>query len=440
MNGIAQLTSEWERIDLLGACVSASRRGVELPEGIESRLQCVHNEVIEVRQQEPWLSLTRQYELSSLDQDILTCTLASDVDPRLGWMYQELQSGIAMPFPTPALMREMFLMTHDESRHFYDRLQTNSALLRHRLIEASDTAQYQPILPTPHCRQTLLGFQASSVITLPGALQIPAQATWDDIVLPETCLRKLQEYLFWVTQREKIENEWGAKVPGGPVALFCGGSGTGKTLAAEVIANALGWPLYRVDLGLLVSKYIGETEKNLNALFDAAENQPVVLLFDEADSLFGKRAEVKDARDRYANMEVSHLLSRIERYRGPCILTSNFRRNIDSAFTRRFQLVVEFPLPNEAARARLWRMHLPPKAPIGPDIDVSVLGREINLTGGQIKNAALHAAFLAAGDQTSITIEKITNAVWTELGKKEGELSPASLGKLAPYLVLEAGG
>jgi len=183
-----------------------------------------------------------------------------------------------------------------------------------------------------------------------------------------------------------------------------------------------------------VSKYIGETEKNLNALFDAAHGRDVVLLFDEADSLFGKRGEIKEARDRYANMEVSHLLSRIERHQGPCILTSNLRQHIDSAFARRFQMVVEFPMPDVAARGELWRLHIPVGAPLDGDVDPALLGKELSLTGGQIRNAALHAAFLAAGEASSINLTHITSAVWTELAKEGGEMITASLGKLAQYL------
>jgi SpoVK/Ycf46/Vps4 family AAA+-type ATPase len=250
-------------------------------------------------------------------------------------------------------------------------------------------------------------------------------------------LRKLREFILWVTHRQQVEGQWGARVSGGPVALFSGSSGTGKTLAADVVANALGWPLFRVDLGLLVSKYIGETEKNLNALFQAADGQELVLLFDEADSLFSKRGEVKEARDRYANMEVSHLLSRIERHKGPCILTTNLRKHIDSAFTRRFQMVIDFPRPEADARTRLWEMHIPAGAPCESDIDTRLLGSEFNLNGGQIRNAALHAAFLAAGDATAISNSHIANAVRSEFSKKGGEQSSAGMGKFASYLKRE---
>lgn len=437
MNSMMELMPEWERIDLLGACVSANRRGMAVPNEVESRLNTVQQQIFELRQREPWISLQQNFDLDPLDQDILACSIAPEVDPKIGWMYQELQSGLSQPFPTPALIREMFAMNQEESFRFYERLSGHSVLSRNGLIDDYQWGQFTPIMPSALSRQRLLGIQMQTKLELPGARPIEAKAGWDDIVLPERCLKKLREFILWVTHRQKIEQEWSARINGGPLALFCGASGTGKTLASEVVANALGWPLYRVDLGLLVSKYIGETEKNLNALFDAAEGKELVLLFDEADSLFGKRGDVKDARDRYANMEVSHLLSRVERFNGPCILTSNFRQNIDAAFTRRFQFVVDFPLPDEQARTRLWQMHLPPKAPIHAEVDQALLGKEVSLSGGQIRNAALHAAFLAAGAESAIHLEHIADALWTELSKKEGELSPASLGTLAGHLQAE---
>ncbi len=158
------------------------------------------------------------------------------------------------------------------------------------------------------------------------------------------------------------------------------------------------------------------------------------MLFDEADSLFGKRGEVKEARDRYANMEVSHLLSRIERHQGPCILTSNLRQHLDPAFARRFQMVIEFPRPDAAARSQLWRLHIPRRAPRDQDVDPDYLGRELSLTGGQIRNAALHVAFLAAGEASVIKLSYVARAVWTELAKEGGEMMTASLGELAHYL------
>jgi AAA+ superfamily predicted ATPase len=352
-------------------------------------------------------------------------------------MYQELQPGIGSSYPTPALIREMFVLDSRESTIFHQRLQQGSALMRSGMITVDSANQFHPIKPTSRARFEFFGWGELSAPSIPGAVMIPAHATWDDLVIPEQVAQNLREFILWVVHRQQVE-EWGGRVMGGPVALFSGPSGTGKTYAAEVVANALGRPLYRVDLGMLVSKYIGETEKNLNKLFDVAQNEAIVLLFDEADSLFGKRGEVKEARDRYANMEVSHLLSRIERHQGPCILTSNLREYIDQAFLRRFQIVVNFSRPDAAARTEIWRRHIPARAPLDPEIDFSILGKEFNLTGGQIRNSALHAAFLAAGSSSAIGPVHIASAVWTELSKKGGELSLSGLGNFGQYLPSEA--
>ena len=438
MNPMPSLAPEWERIDLLGACLSAARRGADIPQEMGQRLGVVQQEVRSIRQVDPWRSVVAEFGFEPLDQDILACSLAPEAEPRLGWMYQELQSGIASPYPTPALIREMFVMNTEESFLFNRRLRQDSPLLRSGMIEGHSSSLFQPIRPSARACAGLLGWPQTDSIVMPGAVEVPLRATWDDLVLPNRCIKHLREFILWVTHRRHVEIDWGGRVTGGPVALFSGPAGTGKTYASEVVANALGWPLFRVDLGLLVSKYIGETEKNLNALFDAAHGKSVVLLFDEADSLFSKRGEVKEARDRYANMEVSHLLSRIERHRGPCILTSNLRQHIDPAFTRRFQMVIDFPRPDAAARAELWRLHIPPQAPVDPEVEPELLGREFNLSGGQIRNAALHAAFLAAGESSPIGLAHIASAVWTEFAKKGGELSSASLGKLAAHLPIEA--
>lgn len=437
MNSMPSLLAEWERIDLLGACLSAARRGVDIPQEIGERLGVVQQQVHSLRQQEPWRSVVVQFGLETLDQDILACSLAPQAEPRLGWMYQELQSGIDSPYPTPALIREMFVMNSEQSFLVKQRLAANSPLLKNGMIEGHSSHLFQPIQPSSRACKDLLGWPLITSVDIPGAVEVPVSATWDDLVLPAHCIKNLREFIIWITHRQQVVNDWGGRVMGGPVALFSGPSGTGKTFASEVIANALGWSLYRVDLGLLVSKYIGETEKNLNALFDAAHAKPIVLLFDEADSLFSKRGEVKEARDRYANMEVSHLLSRIERHQGPCILTSNLRQHIDTAFTRRFQSVTDFPRPDAAARAKLWQLHIPPRAPCDADIDPALLGKEFKLSGGQIRNAALHAAFLAASESRPIGLTHITRAVWTEFSKKGGELSTSSLGCLASYLTAE---
>src|SRR4030095_12722278 len=188
----------------------------------------------------------------------------------------------------------------------------------------------------------------------------------------------------------------------GITALFAGPPGTGKTMAAEIVAGSLGLDRYRIDLSAVVSKYVGETEKNLERIFRAADQGDAVLLFDEADALFGKRSEVRDAHDGYANVEVAYLLQRLESYAGLAVLTTNLRGNIDEAFIRRLDCVIEFPLPEEAERLRIWPLALPTEAPLDASVDLQFLARKFKLAGGHIRNIALTAGFLAAEDAHSI--------------------------------------
>jgi SpoVK/Ycf46/Vps4 family AAA+-type ATPase len=199
--------------------------------------------------------------------------------------------------------------------------------------------------------------------------------------------------------------------------LFSGQPGTGKTMAAQVLARELALDLYRVDLSRVVNKYIGETEKNLARLFDEAQAAGAILFFDEADALFGKRSEVKDAHDRYANLEVGYLLQRMEEYEGVTILASNRARDMDEAFTRRFHFLIDFPMPDEPHRLKIWTGMFPPEAARDAEIDLRGLARSFEISGGEIKNAALSAAFIAAGKQVPISTEHVKRAVEREFQK-----------------------
>jgi SpoVK/Ycf46/Vps4 family AAA+-type ATPase len=250
------------------------------------------------------------------------------------------------------------------------------------------------------------------------ARRIRPQRTWDDLILAADRIQSLRELTARYRHRELVHGEWGfpAIPAAGLVAMFSGSSGTGKTLAAEIIAGDLGLDLYKLDLSSVVSKYIGETEKNLEKVFSAATATNTVLFFDEADSLFGKRSEVTDARDRYANLEVSYLLQRLEAYDGLVILATNFQKNIDEAFLRRIHVAIEFPLPAEPEREAIWRHAIPATAPT-KDIDFAFLAKQFELAGGSIKGAALHAAFLAAEASEPITMELIMQALKREFQK-----------------------
>ncbi|HEV7820318.1 MAG TPA: ATP-binding protein, partial [Burkholderiales bacterium] len=253
------------------------------------------------------------------------------------------------------------------------------------------------------------------------AQRILTRVEFDDLVLPNAQIAILRDIARHLRNRERVYRDWGfgdKHTRGmGLTALFSGESGTGKTLGAEAIANEVGLDLYRIDLAMLVSKYIGETEKNLKRLFDAAESSGAVLLFDEADALFGKRSEVKDSHDRYANIEVSYLLQRIEAYRGLAILTTNMKSALDRAFLRRIRFVITFPFPDAAAREKIWRQQFPAAAPL-KNVDFAGLAR-LNLAGGHIHSIALNAAFKAADGAGQIDQAVLMEAARAEYAKLE---------------------
>jgi SpoVK/Ycf46/Vps4 family AAA+-type ATPase len=251
---------------------------------------------------------------------------------------------------------------------------------------------------------------------------------WDDIVLPSDGLAQLREICARLKHQGTVLEQWGYGRKharrGGITALFAGQPGTGKTMAAEIIAGELGLDLYRIDLSAVVSKYIGDTEKNLEKIFRAADQGEAVLLFDEADAIFGKRSEVRDARDRYANVEVAYLLQRIEAYDGLAVLTTNLRGNIDEAFVRRLDAILEFPMPDAPERLRIWQLALPSEAPLDDDVDLDFLARKLKLAGGHIRNIALTAGFLAAEDGGAIGMRHLTRATrreYQKLGKLVAE-------------------
>jgi ATPase family associated with various cellular activities (AAA) len=257
------------------------------------------------------------------------------------------------------------------------------------------------------------------------AQRLETQASWEDLVLPEAQGLVLRDISAHVRQRLKVYETWGFGKQGsrglGISALFAGTSGTGKTMAAEVIAKELRLDLYRIDLSTVVSKYIGETEKNLRRIFDAAEEGGAILLFDEADAIFGKRSDVKDSHDRYANIEVSYLLQRMESYRGLAVLTTNLKSAIDTAFMRRIRFVVQFPFPDLEQRSEIWRRSFPKIAPT-QNLDFSKLG-QLHIAGGNIRNTALNAAFIAADANEAIQMKHILHAAQSEYSKLEKQLT-----------------
>ena len=253
------------------------------------------------------------------------------------------------------------------------------------------------------------------------AQRVEPKAGWDDIVVAPADEALLRQIADQVGQRNKVYQEWGfdRKMSRGLgiTALFAGESGTGKTMAAEVLANHLRLGLYRVDLSATVSKYIGQTEKNLRRLFDAAEDGGAILFFDEADALIGKRSEVRDSHDRYANIEVNYLLQRMESYSGLAILATNMKSALDPAFLRRLRFVINFQFPGVPERKAMWQKAFPPQTPVS-ELDCDRLAR-LNLTGGHIAVVALNAAFVAARSNGAVTMPVVLDAARAEFRKLE---------------------
>jgi ATPase family associated with various cellular activities (AAA) len=262
------------------------------------------------------------------------------------------------------------------------------------------------------------------------AERIESVSVWDDLVLPEPQRQILRQIAVHVRHRTTVCEHWGFSRKSGRglgiSALFSGASGTGKTMAAEVLANELALDLFRIDLAAVMSKYIGETEKNLSRIFDSAEGSGAILLFDEADALFGKRSEVKDSHDRYANIEISYLLQRMESHSGLAILTTNMKSALDPAFLRRIRFAVQFPFPDAAQRAEIWTRIFPAATPTD-GLDVRRLAR-LNVPGGNIRNIALRAAFLAAANGKPVRMTDVLNAARSEYAKIEQPLTEAEIG------------
>jgi ATP-dependent 26S proteasome regulatory subunit len=267
------------------------------------------------------------------------------------------------------------------------------------------------------------------------AQKIAPRYGWDDIILPRDRKEQLREICNTVKYRARVYEEWGfgrkLAMGKGVNILFAGPSGTGKTMAAEIIAGELGLDLYRIDLSTVVSKYIGETEKNLSKVFAEAETSNAVLFFDEADALFGKRSEVRDAHDRYANLEISYLLQRMEAYEGVVILATNLRKNMDDAFVRRLHFTVEFPFPGDGDRLRIWTGLWPDGVPRSPEVDLEFLAQRFEIPGGNIRNIAVAATFLAAADGGVVTMAHLIRALQREYQKMGKVTLPGEFGDYA---------
>lgn len=306
-----------------------------------------------------------------------------------------------------------------------DRFRLTPEQIADAVVTASNTIHWKAAAGESEISHTSIVFAATRAqggYDL-GALARKVQPNyrWDDIVLPPDAQTQLREICNQAKHRHLVYEEWGfdrkLSLGKGQNVLFSGLPGTGKTMAAEVMATELQLDLYKIDLSQVVSKYIGETEKNLNRIFNAAATSNAILLFDEADSLFGKRTEVKESRDRYANIEVGYLLQKMEEYEGIAILTTNVRGNIDDAFVRRLRFIVDFPLPTEKQRRQIWEKIWPDMTPRSSDLDLDFLARKFEIGGANIRNIALAAAFLAADEGIPINMDHVIRAIRREYQK-----------------------
>jgi len=425
------LQPEWRRIEVLARCLLDARAEREPADALMEQLRDLQTQVEFLRQEGRAWSIVATEGIPEIGLDLLAAIYAPLVNPDVALLYQDLQQNSV--HPSLAFLHRLLALDTAGYHLARQLVSAQGDLLLRGLIVAEGEGPMLQLKPHPRVTPLVSGIPQQRLV-LPGAVRIEAKVGWDELIIPAAQRRMLNEFLLWIRYGEKIVDEWGGRPSGGPIALFTGPSGTGKTFSASVVATELGWPLYRVDLGALISKYIGETEKNLNALFDAVHGQKVLLQFDEVDALMGKRGEIKDARDRYANMEVSHLLSRIEQHQGPCILTTNLKKQIDHAFQRRFHFVITFPRPEVAERVALWKCLIPPKAPISENIDLQMIARSAVLTGGEIRNAATHAAILAASESMPIGLEHIAVGVWRVLQKSDGHTRSNQLRQLADFL------
>ena len=415
----ARLLAAWLRRPLLTVELPDSTQSTEPPDGLPLRLA-----LRDARLTGALLCLTGWDNLvhdgvvaPALLAELFAPPDTAIVSGRAPWQPQGIRRDkrvIAILFPAPSREQRVALWSHFLGEQPDDPIDLNGLagqfqLTTGRIRDAAQTAADRAA--RAHSGHKLSGLSR----------KIPPRYDWNDLVLPEDQLSLLRELVSMVELRPRVLDTWGLgrKLVGGRgvTALFSGPPGTGKTMAAEVIAGQLGLDLYRIDLSSVVSKYIGETEKNLERVFEEAANSNAILFFDEADALFGKRSEVRDAHDRYANIEISYLLQRMETYEGVTILATNLRANLDDAFARRLDFAVDFPFPEEQYRRRIWQALFPTGAPHKGNLDFDFLARRFRLSGGNIRNVLVGAAYLAAADGQVITMSHLLHGARRELQK-----------------------
>ncbi|MDJ0707464.1 MAG: ATP-binding protein [Leptolyngbyaceae cyanobacterium MO_188.B28] len=356
---------------------------------------------------------------------------------RLTYWQNTLQGiGLTLPPSELAALAERFRLTHAQIAEAVSIACHQAQWRIASQLEDSSPTELAEALPLPTLSDLFAAARAQSGHELQELAQkINPKYGWEDIVLSADSSAQLQEICNQVKYRYQVYGEWGFddKLSRGKGlnVLFSGPPGTGKTMAAEVVAHELQVELYKIDLSRIVSKYIGETEKNLDRIFVAAETANAILFFDEADALFGKRSEVRDAHDRYANIEISYLLQKMEEYDGVVMLATNLRKNLDDAFVRRIHFMLDFPFPDPKKRRRIWQKIWPDAVPLSSDIDFDFLARQFELTGGSIRNIALASAFLAADDGGKLSMKHLMRAIRREYKKMGKVLTEGAFGQYA---------
>ncbi len=379
---------------------------------------------------DPIGEIVRTTGLTAAEALILVAAVAPHVDEKFDVLFAGLTDRPGATGLTGEVARTLV------ARSFAGRIAAGSLFHRDSALVGLGLLRLDPpenlagtVVADPELVRFVLGLRAGTPAT---SADFPARPlttvhTLDDVVLPGSARARIDELKDRIANRDLVVGTWGYgrfhDNTTGLIALFHGAPGTGKTMTAAALARSTGLPAYLVDLSALVSKYIGETEKNLARVFDRCAREGSVLVFDEADAVFGRRTEVSDSHDRYANQEVSYLLSRVEQHPGVVILTSNLLSNIDEAFQRRIHVMVEFPEPGVGERMRLWRSVLPPDLPVVADIDFDALAERFPLSGAQIRDAGLEAAYLAAADGHRVTTPHLLAGIQRQF-EKAGRTAP----------------